>query len=281
VFAMIDVVLATCKPDARWLKAQVDSIHAQRGVEINLICREDEKGEGACANFAALLSESRAEYVAFADQDDVWLPDKLAKSMSKMRELEGRWGKDVPLCVFTDAKVVDGDLNVLGESLFRWSHMDPCRRSPAQLVLQNVANGNTMLVNAALRDLANPIPREAFMHDHWIMLVAASFGHIACLPEPTLLYRQHGHNAIGGARVGWRYYWRRLRQGRKVLRERLYANIRQAEAFSERFGDRAPRELRALSGLGGKWRMSRIMTLIRHRIVKCGLLRNLGTWLIV
>jgi len=278
---MIDVVLATYKPDAEMLKAQVDSIQAQRGVDVNLICREDTHGEGACANFAALLSESRAEYVAFADQDDVWFPDKLAKSMAKMRELEGRWGKEVPLCVFTDAKVVDAGLNVLHESLFKFTNIDPCRDAPRQLALQNVANGNTMLVNAALRDLAMPIPQGAFMHDHWMLLVASSFGHIACLHEPTLLYRQHDGNVLGAACVGWRYYWHRFRQGRKALRERLYANIRQAEAFTERFGCCAPRELRALSGLGGKCRLVRVMTLIRHRIAKCGLLRNLGTWLIV
>jgi len=278
---MIDVLLATYRPDAAMLKAQVDSIRGQRGVDVNLICREDVRGDGACVNFAALLSESRAEYVAFADQDDVWFPDKLAKSMERMRELERRWGKDVPLCVFTDAKVVDADLNVLHESLFKFTNIDPCRDAPRQLALQNVANGNTMLVNAALRDLANPIPREAFMHDHWIMLCAASFGHISCLHEPTVLYRQHDRNVIGGRRVGWRYYWNRFSQGRASLRARLYANIRQVEAFCERFGERAPRGLRALVGLAEKPWPVRVLTLVRYRVFKCGLIRNIGTLLLI
>ena len=70
---MIDVLLATYRPQEAMLKAQVESIRAQTGVEVNLIRREDTEGLGACGNFSALLSESRAEYVAFSDQDDVWL----------------------------------------------------------------------------------------------------------------------------------------------------------------------------------------------------------------
>lgn len=69
---MIDILLATYRPDPAMLKAQIDSIRAQKGVEVNVVRREDESGAGACANFAALLCESRADYAAFSDQDDVW-----------------------------------------------------------------------------------------------------------------------------------------------------------------------------------------------------------------
>ena len=108
---MIDVLLATYRPQEAMLKAQVESIRAQTGVEVNLIRREDTEGLGACGNFSALLSESRAEYVAFSDQDDVWFKDKLSKSLAKMRELEALHGKDIPLLVFCDGYVTDAELN--------------------------------------------------------------------------------------------------------------------------------------------------------------------------
>lgn len=278
---MIDVLLATYRPDPAMLKAQIDSIRAQRGVEVNVIRREDESGEGACANFAALLAESRADYAAFSDQDDVWLEDKLSREMEKMRELEARYGKDTPLLVFSDAKVVDANLNLLDESLFHRTKIDPRRLLPRQLILQNVANGNTMLMNAALVRKASPIPQEAFMHDHWIMLVASVFGQMACLREPTLLYRQHGRNVLGGAKVGPGYFWHRFRQGRAALRHRLYGNIREVEAFVERFDERAPKAFRNIVGIGDSPWPVRAWLLLRNRIFKNGFLRNLGTLFVI
>ena len=295
---MIDVLLATYKPNPAWLQAQIASIRRNaanlkfdfrsdlksnfaQGNVVNLIRREDAEGRGACQNFAALLDESRAEYVAFSDQDDVWLDDKLSRALAKMRELESRYGKKTPLLVFADARVVDANLNPIADSLFAHTKIDPSRTLPRQLALQNVANGNTMLFNAALRDLARPIPAGAFMHDHWVMLVASAFGHIACLREPALLYRQHSQNVLGGAKVGFCYFLCRALQGRAVLRERLYGNIRQVEAFVKRFGDSSPACFKTLGGLRDKPYLVRASSLLRHRVFKNGLVRNLGTLAIV
>ena len=276
----IDVLLATYCPKERMLCEQIDSIRAQKGVDINLICREDIEGLGACANFAKLLESSTAEYVAFSDQDDVWLENKLAKSMERMRKLETEYGKDTPLLVFTDAKVVDPDLNILDESLFHRTKINPQRLRPEQLIQQNVANGNTMLFNAALARKATSIPREAFMHDHWVILVASVFGKIACIDEPTLLYRQHEGNVIGGAKVGIEYYLRRLRQGVRQLRKRLYKNIIQAEAFALRYPD-APACFKACIGFEKRNWFARRWLLLRHGIFKNGLLRNIGVFLLI
>lgn len=278
---MIDVLMATYQPNEVWLSAQISSIRGQCGVDVHLVCHEDRMGKGACANFAALLKNSQAHYVAFADQDDVWVPDKLLQCLTEMHRLEERWGKDVPLLVFSDARVVDADLNELASSLFRRIHIDPRRNLPRQLILQNTAYGNTMLFNAALRDLVNPIPEDAVMHDHWTMLVASSFGHIGYVPEPLVLYRQHGNNIFGGVKVGASYYMGLVRKGRAALRARLYANLRQVETFVLRFGERTPRELKSLVGLQERCWPIRVGTLIRNGIFKCGFLRNLGVWLAI
>ncbi len=278
---MIDVLLATYKAPKEYLKAQVDSILGQVGVEVNLLQREDTKGIGACRNFAELLKESKAEYAAFSDQDDIWMEGKLAREMKLMREMEEKYGKDTPILVFSDVRVVDDELKYLDLSLFKRSKIDPKRLKPRQLILQNVANGNTMVMNAALREKANPIPEGAFMHDHWVMLVAAVFGKIAYLNEPTLFYRQHKHNVLGGAKVDSVYFWHRFKQGRETLRKRLYANIRQVEAFIKRFGEKAPREFHALEELEKRAWPVRVSILMRHRIFKNGFIRNLGTVAII
>lgn len=107
---MIDVLLATYKPNMSYLKAQIGSIESQKGVEINLLRREDENGEGVCRNFAELLKGSRAEYTAFSDQDDVWMKEKLLREMKLLHEMEKKYGKETPLLVFSNAIVVDEEL---------------------------------------------------------------------------------------------------------------------------------------------------------------------------
>lgn len=282
---MIYVLLATFKPDSDTLAAQVDSIRHQRGVEVKLVVREDVVGDGACANFAALLEGTtatlqNADYIAFSDQDDVWLEDKLAASLDKMHEMERRWGSEMPLLVFTDEKVVDDQLRELDASLFHQTKIDPERRLPNQLILQNVGNGNTMLLNAALARKAAPIPKDAFMHDHWVSLVASVFGKAECLHVPTVLYRQHDRNVLGGAKVGFRYFVRHAFSGVKALRTRLYAYVRQAAAFALRYPD-APACFHACIGFEKRnWAMRR-WVLLRHRMFKNGFVRNVGLFLVV
>ena len=282
---MIYVLLATFNPNSEMLTAQIDSIRRQRDVEMHLVVREDKDGDGACANFSALLDSvvdkiSCSDYLAFSDQDDIWLDDKLAKSLDKMHEMERRWGAETPLLVFTDAKVVDDDLRVLDESLFCRTKIDPERRLPNQLILQNVGNGNTMLINAALARRAVPVPKEAFMHDHWMSLVASVFGRADCLHEPTVLYRQHDRNVLGGAKVGFYYYLRHVLNGIKAVRTRLYAYIRQAAAFAAQYPE-APACFHACIGLEKRNWVMRRWLLLRHRIFKYGVVRNIGLFLFV
>ena len=267
---MIDVLLATYRPRADWLAAQIDSIRGQQGVDVNLLRREDAAGEGASANFSALLAESKAPYTAFSDQDDVWLPEKLSKLLAKMRELEARHGRETPCLVFCDSVLVDADLRVLEPSFLRAARLDPARLKFRQLVLQNVPSGHQMLINAALRRLCTPIPPEAVMHDHWISLIAARNGHIAYLNEPLVLYRQHAHNVFGGQKVGLRYFLSRMRQGVRTLRERLYGNFRQAALL-----------VPALRGFERRNWFVRRYLVFRHGLFKSGLLRNLGTWIVM
>ena len=274
---MIDVLLATYRPQEAMLKAQVDSIRAQRGVEVNLIRREDEEGLGACGNFNALLSESGAEYAAFSDQDDVWAPDKLSKSLAKMRELETKYGEGVPLLVFCDGYVTDAELNRKPGTVLSRQRVDVANGLRfSRLLMQNFVPGNSMLFNAALREKAGKVPSQALMHDAWLVLVAAAFGHIGFVDEPLFSYRQHGENVIGATDCGSRHFLKRALEGVSAFRSRLAANAAEASAFVERFGGESPDPAMALATLTTCGWLERRIRIVRHRLFKHGFLRNLS-----
>lgn len=278
---MIDVLLATYRPQEAMLKAQVESIRAQAGVEVNLIRREDTEGLGARGNFSALLSESRAEYAAFSDQDDVWLKDKLSKSLAKMRELESQHGKDVPLLVFCDGYVTDAELNRKpGTALSRQRVNVEMGLRFNRLLMQNFVAGNAMLFNAALREKAGAVPLRALMHDAWLILVAAAFGHIGFVDEPLYLYRQHGENVLGATDTGARHFMKRAREGASAFRARLAENADEASAFVERFGAESPQSAKALSTLPSCGWAERRFRIVRYGLFKQGLLRNLALLLL-
>ena len=274
---MIDVLLATYRPNPDWLSAQVASIRCQKGVSIRLLQREDERGEGPGANFGALLRESTADYVAFSDQDDIWLPDKMAKSMARLRELEKAYGSDTPLAVFTDGLVTDARLAPFRGTVVSRQKVDVCKGLAFErLLMQNFIAGCSLLFNAALRRKAGLIPREAIFHDYWVILVAAAFGRIGFVDEPLYLYRQHSQNTVGATTADMSHFVRRGLEGVGAFRARLWQNVVQAQAFVSRFSAEAPASAVALAHFGDMSAFERRRAMIQHSLFKQGTLRNLA-----
>lgn len=193
---------------------------------------------GARANFAALLEAARAEgasVVALADQDDVWVPTRLATGWAALRQAEAALPPGTPVLVHTDLAVVDAALRPQHPSFWRARRLDPWRRSDLRsLLLENVVTGCASTFNGALLDRALPIPSEAIMHDWWLALVAAAFGRIVPVAQPTVLYRQHGGNTIGADAWSLAFV---LRQAVRpaAIRARIDAGWRQATAFAARY----------------------------------------------
>ena len=156
-----------------------------------------EANKGAIRTFERLLSMVDTVYFALCDQDDVWLPDKLEKSVQLLESS----GADL---VYTDLKVVDEGLRELAPSMWRLSNIAPVTgRAPVPLILKNSITGCTVTGRTSMLKRALPFPPGIPMHDWWLGLVAASGNGVAPLREATVLYRQHGGNEIGAARFGY------------------------------------------------------------------------------
>jgi hypothetical protein len=176
---------------------------------------------GVVDNVSQLLATALrrgARRVMLADQDDVWLPGKIAVSLDRLNEAEAAH-RDRPVLVHTDLTVVDEQLRVTAPSFL---HYQRKRHEPvdplAALLVTNFVTGCTALFNDRLLRLATPVPSAAPVHDWWLAACAAAAGALAFHPEPTVLYRQHGTNTLrhkgylrqlNPAHASWRRAWDR------------------------------------------------------------------------
>lgn len=149
--------------------------------------------QGFAKNFLSLIKNPSivADFYAFCDQDDVWFPDKLERSL---RQAAGT-PPEVPFLFCSRTRLVNAQGEVIGYSpLFN--------RKPGfhNALVQSLAGANTMLLNAAARDLLARIPDDARVVSHdWLtyLLVSGCGGRVVYDAHPTIDYRQHGANVIG------------------------------------------------------------------------------------
>jgi len=151
---------------------------------------------GVVGNFSRLLTTSTAPYVMFADQDDIWHPDKISLTLNAMSIREAEVGTNIPILAHTDLTLVDEQLQVVAPSYWRHQGIFPEKgHSLGHMMVENIASGCTSMMNRCLADLAGEIPREAGFQDWWISLVAAAFGEIVSVPVQTISWRRHAANS--------------------------------------------------------------------------------------
>lgn len=274
----VDIALATYN-GARFLPEQLDSLAAQTWPSIRLWVSDDgshdntlqvveewrntldvhvapmEPQRDITRNFENALRFTDAPYIALCDQDDVWDSRKIALLQAKVAVLESRYGKDTPAVAFCDLSIVDEALKVINESHFESSIKSGEASKFRDFVLNNHVPGCAMLMNRALLDIALPFP-PIDIHDHWLIQIAAIFGHIGYVDLPLVQYRQHGSNSIGLARVGESSLAKAFRilttlPFELIARRRTWtkqaAAVRNNMAqLRNRFGDRLPEEARTI-----------------------------------
>lgn len=213
----IAILMATLNGE-KFLKAQLDSIENQNFKNWILYVSDDgsidetinilknyqnrwgkEKLEirqgpknGYQANFMSLICDPKikAQFYAFCDQDDVWLPNKLSISKSKLESLN----KNIPLLYCARTQYVNPYLRPIGLSpLFSY------KPSFGNALVQSIGGGNTMLMNYELKKIIGSIGNVPIVsHDWWFYQIATGVGgSVLYDDEPSILYRQHPDNIIG------------------------------------------------------------------------------------
>ena len=139
---MIDILMATYNGE-RYISEQIESILNQTYKNWKLYIRDDgskdntisiirdfekqypnkiilvkdkKNGLGAKCNFAELMKYSKQEYCMFSDQDDIWIDNKIEKTLEKMKQAEKKYSKKTKNFEHTELKVIDVELKDINDS---------------------------------------------------------------------------------------------------------------------------------------------------------------------
>jgi len=150
--------------------------------------------QGFCANFLSLACDPtiKADFYAFADQDDIWLVDKLSIALAYFNN---EYNAGIPRVYCGRTQIVDENLNHLG-----YSSLFALPLSFRNALVQSIAGANTMVFNQGAKELLEKAGLlRVVSHDWWLYQITQGVGgEVYYDPMSTLLYRQHS-NIIAGS----------------------------------------------------------------------------------
>jgi glycosyltransferase involved in cell wall biosynthesis len=198
---MRTVVLASCQGE-RFIGEQLDSIIPQLSSGDEIIISDDASTDGTLAvvaerqdrrirvlsnsvrigyvgNFQRAISQSGGDSIFFSDQDDIWLPNKVATLDLALRSKP---------CVSSDAIVVDEQLRPIYPSYFQWRRTRSF--SAWAIFMKPAIVGATLACKRQYLDTLLPLP-PGIPHDFWITFNAAWDDSLEVVSMPLILYRRH------------------------------------------------------------------------------------------
>lgn len=219
-YKIVGIALALFEPNIEYLSIQLRSIRNQhwadwicwiqadssihplrtdtRLIEFfqdsRFIWQETPKRLGPKKNFELanknLLSQ-QVDAIAFCDQDDFWLPEKLSLCLAELNQLP-----DYSL-VHHDMLLIDKHGIKIASSLWQKEKRKPLSYSTEDLLVRNIVTGCSCILDAKLVERFPEIPDALDYHDRWYALLSSQTGKIKAIDETLSHYRQHERNVIG------------------------------------------------------------------------------------
>lgn len=233
-----------------WLPEQLSSILAQKDVDVIVFISVDrssdntevwvdkialdeprivvlphgEKFGGAARNFFRLLRDidfSKFKYVSFADQDDIWLPEKLIKAHKLLLATGAAAYSSNVLAFWASGRTL---LIKKSQPQQRWDFLFEAAGPGCTYVMKREL---ACAIQDFLRSRWNDM-QDVGLHDWFSYAYARSNGYRWVIDEyPGMLYRQHEKNQFG-VNSGWRAYFHRAQKvlnGWGLNQSTLIANL--------------------------------------------------------
>jgi glycosyltransferase involved in cell wall biosynthesis len=239
----------------------------QHQITNDVIVYKTGKNLGFVNNFFSLIAKDiKADYFAFADQDDVWCSEKLSRSLTYLKSQDLTY----PALYCGRTQLIDQHGKFKGKSrLFKK------RPDFRNALVQSIAGGNTMAMNKAAKAIVQqtlPYSKDVASHDWWMYIVITAYGgHVHYDPMPSLLYRQHPQNLMG-ANVGVRAKLQRL----KILTSGIFKewndrHLRALDCVATPLSEKTNDALRSFSELRSKNFLTRLRKTFSNGFYRQGL----------
>lgn len=147
---------------------------------------QNETRLGYIKNFEKGMLLSTASYVALSDQDDIWVPHKLATLLANIGD---------KMLAYSDSELIDANGGLLHQKMSSIKNQ-LAYHTPVMYAIGAWAPGHAMLFKKELINKAVPFP-TLVTHDFWLGFVATCYSTVVYVNQPLVLYRQHTQNAIG------------------------------------------------------------------------------------
>lgn len=167
-----------------------------KGVHIEVISNKGR--HGCCGNFENAISRCTGDYIFLADQDDIWLPNKVEMFNNFLDR------NPSAQCIASDGILIGpDDRQIEGEfcPLFRYVSGPSCKVSQEKyltyIVQTYLVRGMALCISKELLDLMIPFPKTFAAHDKWIVFCALCKDSFYLINEKLVKYRIHDSNACG------------------------------------------------------------------------------------
>lgn len=249
----------------------VESFARTAPFDVRLIRSEIQRG--STRSFGTAIEAATGDLIMLADQDDLWLPQKVSRMESVFQ------ASSATAFAFTDALLIDVDDVASATTLWDSRRFTPALQELVrchpfrQLSHRFLATGCTMAFRADLADLVLPFPESAdhhepaMLHDRWISIVLSTVGEVAVVPEPLTAYRIHPAQQIGLAssasnQPALRRYARRMVLPQAAARDVRNYQLRHLQAARDRL---------ATAGAVDQATLAEIDAVIAHQELRCSM----------
>jgi len=186
------------------------------------------ENKGFIDSFLTLLQGcDQADYYAFCDQDDYWMPFKVEYAVSTMEKEE----QQIPALYFSAYEFANEKLEKTGTS------KSPTNLSFANALMDCAPLGFTTVINDAAREIIKEkIPKKSCGHDWWVYMVCCGMGKVIYDDRVTVLYRRYSGNVSSGGASFFKFQiWR----FKKFFAGNYFLNITEMlREYEELFGER-------------------------------------------
>ena len=213
----VSIVMATYNGE-KYIKKQLDSILNQTYSNFELIICDDcstdntrhileyyskkddrvrlifnNKNLGVTKNFEQGIKLTKGDYIAIADQDDIWREDKLEILLKEIKN---------NILIYHDNFLIDEKDNIIYNSYFKFLRRKNFNIKSVvigNIIGDNFISGHSMLFISELKKYLFPFPEKRYInyYDYWIVLVAIKLGMIKKLDKSLVYWRQHSNNDSG------------------------------------------------------------------------------------